>query len=178
MMKRACHIVGIELGRVLHRPSARAFTLVELVVVLVVLGVLAGIAVPRYANFQAHQRVRAAAGRVYADLALAQRQAKFSSSDQTVTFDTAADSYTLDGMPHPDFSGIDYTVRLSQPPYEVSLVSAAFGGDKQLVFNGFGEPDSGGSLVIRVGDYQETINVSEETSLIIAPIDKLEVVEE
>ena len=161
-MKRARHIVGTELGRVLHRSGARAFTLVELAVVLVVLGVLAGIAVPRYANFQAHQRVRAAVGRVYADLALAQRQAKFSSSSQTVTFDTAADSYTLDGMPHPDFSGIDYTVRLSQPPYEVKILAAAFGGDKQLVFNGFGEPDSAGSLVIQVGDYQEKPAVVEK----------------
>jgi prepilin-type N-terminal cleavage/methylation domain-containing protein len=176
-MQRARHFISLDPCKAPRSSSARAFTLVELVVVLVVLGVLAGIAVPRYANFHAHQRVRAAAGRVYADLALAQRQAKFSSSNQTVTFDTAADSYTLDGMPHPDFSGIDYTVRLSQPPYEVTIVSAAFGEDKQLVFNGFGEPDSSGSLVLQVGDYQETINVSGEASLIIEPIDKLLVVE-
>jgi len=42
-------------------------------------------------------------------------------------------------------------------------VSASFGGDATLIYDGFGKPDSGGQVVIAVGAYQKTILVDAGT---------------
>ena len=55
--------------RSFHR--SRAFTLVELVIMVLLLGIVAGTAGPKYVESLAYYRVQAAAQRVAADLRLA-----------------------------------------------------------------------------------------------------------
>ena len=136
-----------------------AFTLLEVALVLIILGILSAIAVPRYGNFVAGQRADAAARRITTDLAFAQRHARVTSQSQTVSFYPTVDVYRFMGMPDPDNSGSDYAVQLAKEPYQASIVSADFGGDADLVFDGYGALDSGGTVVIRVGNYQRTITV-------------------
>jgi prepilin-type N-terminal cleavage/methylation domain-containing protein len=120
------------------QPSPRrpGFTLVEVIFVMVLLAIVSAMAIPRYANFLAHHRAEAAANRIATDLALAQRQAKFSSTARTVTFNVAAESYTLVGIAHPDHPSQPYVVALSDEPYAAAIVSADFGGDSTVIFNG------------------------------------------
>ena len=154
------------------KPTARTgFSLAELVVVVVIIGIVSAIAAPRYANALAHHRVDAAAKRIVADLSLAQRQAKISSTSQTVEFETGVgqSAYWLLGMPHLDRSGEEYAVLLSQEPYQATIVSADFGGDKEIVFDGFGVPDSGGLVIVQVGKYQKKIAVDPETGRASVP---------
>ena len=157
--------------RILYVPLIRdasrhipGFTLVELVFVMVLMAIVAGMALPRYANFLAHRRAEAAANRIASDIALAQRQAKFASSARTVTFDLAANSYTLVGIPHPDHPSQPYVVAMSDEPYAAVIVSADFGGDSTVVFNGYGMPDTSGSVVVRVGGYARTITVAADVA--------------
>ena len=140
-----------------------AFSLIELVVVLFIVGLLAAIAVPRFAGSAVRQRVDAAARRVAADLNLARRHAYQSGSSQTVTFDVVADSYELVGMPDPDRPTVDYEVRLSDEPYQAQLLSANFSGNAKVVFDAYGVPDFGGTVVVTVGDRTRTINVDPDT---------------
>lgn len=143
--------------------TVRGFSLVEVIVVITIVATLAVIAVPRFSNSLALQHVEAAARRIIVDVALAQRQAGSSNGNQTVRFDLAAGEYTLIGMPHPDRPSLEYTVSLKKEPYGVTVVSADFGGDQRIIFDVFGIPDSGGSVVIRVGSQQRTIVVDAET---------------
>lgn len=137
----------------------RAFSLTELAVVLVITGILAGIALPRYADAVATRRLDAAARRLVVDLSLARSRAKTSSTSQTVAFDVSADKYELVGMDHPDRAGQPYRVQLSDEPYQAKIVSVQFGGDAEIVFDGFGMPDTKGTIVIQVGGYQKTVIV-------------------
>jgi type II secretory pathway pseudopilin PulG len=149
----ASWVVGRDLG----------FTLVELLLVGLIVIVLASIAVPRFTGAMAPLRVDGAAERVRNDLNLARRQARLSGTSQTVSFNVPAGSYRLVGYADIDHPASEYEVRLHDPPYEVSVISADFGGDGQVIFDGYGVPDSGGSVVIRSGSAQQTVSVDPDT---------------
>ncbi|MBI1826233.1 MAG: prepilin-type N-terminal cleavage/methylation domain-containing protein [Planctomycetes bacterium] len=137
----------------------RAFSLVEVTLVVVLMGMMAGLAAPRYSQFIANQQIEAAARRVTADLTLAQREARQSSSSRTVTFDVTSSSYLLTGIKDMNRVGRDYQVFLNQEPYRVKITSASFGGSTQVVFNGYGAPNNSGSVVISIGNLTQTITV-------------------
>lgn len=145
------------------RVARGAFTIVEALMVMVILAIFVMIAVPRYAAFTATEQVEGAARRITADLALAQRHARRTSASQMVTFTVASSKYSLVGMTHPDHPGQSFEIGIGDEPYRARIVSASFGGDATLVYDGFGKPDSGGQVVIAVGAYQKTIQVDTGT---------------
>jgi len=133
--------------------------------VVVIIGMLAAMAIPRFANSLAHRRVEAAARRIAADLALAQRRAKFTSASQKVTFDVVANSYLLVGVQHLDHPDEAYQVSLSEDPYRAAIVNVDFGATdpEEIVFDGYGVPDSGGTIVVDAGGNQKTVTVDPDT---------------
>ena len=136
-----------------------AFTLVEAVFVVAIMGILGAIALPRYAGFVAMQQTEAAARRVLGDLTLAQRQARLTSSPQSVVFTVGGGSYQLPQMKDPDRKAATYTVNLAADPYRATITSAVFGGDSTVIFDGYGTPDTPGIVTITVGKYRQTITV-------------------
>jgi prepilin-type N-terminal cleavage/methylation domain-containing protein len=141
----------------------RGFSLIELVMVVCILAIMSAVAVPRFARSRVRYRVDAAALRVAADLNLARQRAGQISASQTVSFDVAAGTYSLSGLADMDHPTTTYTVRLGDPPYEVQMTSADFGGDAQLILDGWGVPDSGGTVVLRATDCVKTITVAPGT---------------
>ena len=148
--------------RATFRPApARAFSLVELVLVIAITALVSAIAAPRYANSVARYRADSAARRVAADLALAQNQASTTGRAQSVVF--VSRSYQMPGMPHLDGKSYgDYTVDLGAEPYGVTRVAAEFGGDATVKFDIYGTPDTGGSVVVEVGDARRVILLAPE----------------
>lgn len=136
----------------------RAFSLVEMVMVVALMGVLAAVAAPRYTTFLREQRLDSAERRIRADLALAQRRARYLGAAQTMSFVPATHRYSIVGMADPDRVGTTYGVKLTDEPYGVRLLSANIGGDGDLVFDGYGAPDTVGSIVIQLGSQTRTIN--------------------
>ncbi len=136
-----------------------AFTTIELVIVVLIIGIVAAVAVSRYVDALCWHRAEAAAERVKADIGLARRKAKMSSASQSVQFDPVYDTYILPGVQDLDHAGMEYMVDLRKAPYRASIVSATFGNDSVLIFNGYGVPDSGGSVVVQSGPYQRAIRV-------------------
>ena len=137
----------------------RAFTLVEVVIVVGIIAILSAIAIPHYAGIIQRYRADAAARRIINDLAMVQSRANTTSTSQTIVFSTAASQYSVTGMADPTGSTTTYTVRLQDAPYNSRLVSANFGGDSQLSFDGYGVPNRGGTLVLRAGDVERTVAV-------------------
>lgn len=144
-------------------------TLLELVIVVAIVGIVSAIAVPRYASYLGHQRVDAAARRVVLDLSLARNRARISSTGVTVSFDAVTNRYQILGMTDPDRKIATYGVRLSGDPYGVDLVSADFGGDSEVIFTGYGNPDSGGTVVLSAHDYAVTVALDADSGLASTP---------
>lgn len=142
----------------MQRRTNRAFSLVEIAMVVALMGTLAAIAAPRYATFLREQRLDSAERKIRADLALAQRRARYLGAAQTVSFVTATNHYSIVGMADPDRVGMTYAVKLADEPYRVTLVSANVGGDNDLVFDGHGAPDTAGNIVISLGGQTRTIS--------------------
>ncbi len=127
--------------------------------VLLIIGVLSSIAIPRFANSIARHRLNATARRVIADLALARQHAISTSAAQEVAFVVAQDRYTLVGMQHLDDPAKVYGVSLSDEPYGAQIATASFGGDASVIFDMYGDADSGGSVTIQVGRYRHLIPI-------------------
>ncbi len=143
-----------------HRHRS-AFTLVDLTVYLVLTCVLAAIGMPRYAGALRNFRAAQAANRVAADLALAQWTAKSTSAaaGTTVSFDVTNSAYAIPGVPGTTGPASAYAVALSATPYNATLVSATFGGAASVTFDRYGQPSSGGNVVIAVGVVQKTVTL-------------------
>jgi prepilin-type N-terminal cleavage/methylation domain-containing protein len=143
-----------------RRPAG--FSLFELLFVIAIIAIVAAMAMPRYGRSVARYRAECAAKRVAADLALARSTAKAVSSDRIVTFNTVAGSYTLGAVRHLDHSSAPYTVTLSDPPYNATLYYADFGGAPQAAFDMYGSAKFGGKVVIRVGEFEQTVALSRD----------------
>ena len=143
-------------------PRAAGFSLFELLFVIAIIAIVAATAMPRHGRSVARYRAECAAKRVAADLALARSTAKAVSSERIVTFNTVAGSYTLGAVRHLDHSTAPYTVTLSDSPYNATLYYADFGGAPQASFDMYGAAKWSGKVVIRVGDYEQTVNLSRD----------------
>ena len=160
----------------------RAFSLLELVLVMGIVVVMTAMALPRYGAAHTRYGVDLAARRVAADLAYAQHLARQRSSVQEVAFDKDADTYTLDGIEDVDRAGVTYTVLVSAKPYGVDMVSVSFEnedahvGESRMRFDMWGKPESGdpnqsapfaplvsGSIVIGAGSETRSITITPVT---------------
>ena len=104
-----------------------------------------------------------AAKRVAADLEYASNLARTSSASQKVEFKANKDEYKFPGVPDLRDPSKDYKIELDEAPYHTSIVSAKFGGDNKVTFNGYGTADSGGTVVVTCGSYQKSVVLNAET---------------
>ncbi len=152
------------------RSHRSAFTLIELAIVVLIMAILAALAIPRFTEALKQQRLESATARISADLRLAQRVARSTGRDQTVAFDLDLDGYYIfpdvrDWKSRPDA----YQVELSQPPYGAQIVSAEFNGRSAVIFDGFGQPNTGGRVVVQISDTQQEILLDGDTAAVTVP---------
>ena len=74
---------------------SKGFTMIELIVTLVVLGILVAIAIPTYNGLMPRYRLNGATRQVATDLMKARMQAVKLSTNVNVTFNSTTDSYTI-----------------------------------------------------------------------------------
>ncbi len=141
----------------------RAFSLLELVLIIAIIAIVAAIAAPRYGNSLARYHAEVTARRVVADLGLAQAMARTTTSAVTVTFEVVNNRYELVGVVDADDPADNASLTLSDPPYYAQLDLALFGGDGVVIFDGYGMPDSGGSVDITAGGVTKTIQLDPDT---------------
>jgi prepilin-type N-terminal cleavage/methylation domain-containing protein len=123
-----------------------AFTIVELIVVMVILAIAAMLAVPMISS-AADVQVRSAANMIAADLDYAKSMAISRQQNHSVVFDPANESYEVrdaGGTPieHPTKAGSDFVVDLQADGRlsRVDIVSADFDSQTTVTFDYLGSP--------------------------------------
>ena len=134
-----------------------AFSLLEIIVVLSIVTILSAVIMPWYAGALARYRNDAAARRVVADLERVSKEAMNTSTSHALTFDVSGDNYRLVNIKRFGQKNLANIVELSGEPYYTTIVTAEFEGGDTVVFDGYGNPDKGGSVVIGFGSTQKTI---------------------
>jgi len=141
--------------RAFARPG---FSLIELVIVLALAGVIAGLAAPRFASAQAKYRAESAARQIAADVTLAANRAKAIGGPVTLTFAPGRAAYkadyTLDDAPE------SWRTDLSAEPYMAVVTGATFGAGSNLRFNGRGVPAAAGEVTVQSGRARVVVSVS------------------
>ena len=143
----------------LHRSG---LSLLDVVISVLIIGVLAASAGPRFAGTLEFYRAQSAAERIQADLGLARESARSNSSPVAVQFSPATDDYTIPAISHLDSPGLTYAVDIDAA-YDAEIVSAVLGGDSVLTFDRYGQPDSGGTVTVQSGGTQQTVTVDSDT---------------
>ncbi|QDU40153.1 Type II transport protein GspH [Maioricimonas rarisocia] len=145
------------------RCASGGFTLVDMVVTVLIIGILAAAVAPRFANTIHAYRADAAAQRLQADLGWARQHAISSSAVVIVQFSPGSSAYTISGVMHLDQGGQPYDVDLLDDPYQASVTAPTFGGDNAVQFDRFGQPDSGGTITVTSGGSSQTVTIDADT---------------
>jgi Tfp pilus assembly protein FimT len=143
--------------------------LLDVTLSVVILGVFASAAVPKFLSALDHHRAKAAAARIAADLTFARHLAMSKSQAVAVQFTAASNVYTLEGVAHPDRMSESYIVRIGESPYQSVLASVNIGDDERIQFNAYGLPESGGKITVQSGHWRETVTIDPDTGKASGP---------
>ena len=143
--------------------NIKGFTIIEVIMVIVIVGVLVGVSMPRFNSFYA-MKLNGAMKKMVSDIRYTQNLAISTHDTYSVIFDTTGNSYEVRRVSDNSFA-VDPLDRgnlsvnfNTHPRYQgIDIVSAAIGGTSTLRFTWEGVPqNSSGSNLSAEG----TINLS------------------
>ncbi|MFK7760301.1 MAG: Tfp pilus assembly protein FimT/FimU [Phycisphaerales bacterium] len=140
--------------------KSSAFSLVELVIVVAILGIITAVAVPRFADAGSGRRLTAARSAIYSDVELIKLRARATSKPHAIKFYPSENKYIV-------VEGIDINRRsivltrdLDDDPFNINLDRTNIGGDEILTINALGELSPASTL--QINDDGVTFNVELE----------------
>lgn len=142
-----------------------AFTLVELIVVLVIISAIAGLALPAYGSAVARYRLDAATYDLSGELDRAATHARTTASTVTIRFDTTNHLVEFDNVPDRRSGASTFTLDLREDPRDARLVSVDFDGFEYYSVSGYGVPSSDGLIILRNSGGARRITIDQATAM-------------
>jgi len=140
--------------RTLEPLNPSGFTLIELIVVMIIIGILAATVLPRidFGSTSSTASAAGAANMIASDIRYTQECAMATRASKTITFSSGANSYSFALTPN----NLDPTGQLPSGVTTTALT---------LTFNSLGEPTAGGgsSVTVSAGGITRTITVTQYT---------------
>ena len=123
-------------------PNSKGMTLIEVIVVMIVIGILAAIVLPKidFGGTSSRASVDGAANMIASDIRYAQEFAMANRVSKTIRFIATQSSYTF--LPT---SGLD-------PSGQLASLRVTIGTTIDFTFNSLGEPIAGGGSIVTVSD--------------------------
>jgi prepilin-type N-terminal cleavage/methylation domain-containing protein len=162
-----------------RRKTLPAFTLAEVIIVLMVIGIIAALAIPLYVS-AASTQLRTAADVIASDLEYAKSISISTGKSHSVVFDTSTESYSVkdsDGqvIAHPVHIGAGYIVSFANDNRlsKVDIVSTNFGAAGTIRFDNVGTPFDGsgaslsnGLIQLRAEGYMLRVKIQSVTGYV------------
>jgi Tfp pilus assembly protein FimT len=150
----------------LKRNVSKGISIIEITISMLIFGIFAAIAIPKYADSQLRYRTEVTANRIAQDLSLAQSRARLTNANCSLSISIASDSYTVSGLKSLDKPSENYVVSLGQAPFQCDVQFLATEASPTaslsnlaIQFNRFGMPDQGGIITVGCGGYSKTITL-------------------
>ena len=140
----------------------RAYTLVELVLVVAIIAVFGAMAMPRLGSAANSNRAKVAANKIAADLKMMRLTARASSANTSTEFDVSNSRYTLTGMART--GSVDPVISLAGFPYNCTFRFAGSSATAAIVtYAPTGLPNAGLTIVVACGSATKTVVVDATT---------------
>lgn len=140
--------------------SFTGFSLVEVVLVIAIIGVVAAIAAPRYAQAAARYRVDAAARRTIAEFERVRRLALAGSCSYSLTLAPATDVIVTNAVTGPN-AGSSASVSIGEAPFGAAFVATTIiGGGSVFTIDGYGSVVNSGTVVIYSAGLATTLTIN------------------
>ena len=166
---------------VYYRSESSGFTLIEVVIVVMILGIVATVAVPGMNDVFTDEKINAAADSVVTAVYYARNMSITTGVNHRVTFDTEQDLFTVEkytGGAPPDETFATIENPLTKRDYDVAFDTtthvdgvdvylASFGSDAYVRFDNMGAPHNTGGVYLEYGGRRRKIGVS-VTSCVVA----------
>ena len=157
----------------------RGFTLIEVILVVLIIGIAAGMVVPMMSSAGSMQ-IRAAVNMIAADLEYAKSMAISRGQPYSVVFDKTTEKYQVvdqnnNVIPHPVKKGFNYVVDFRNDGRldRVDISDASFDGTNKVTFDYLGSPYNGspsplnsGVVTLQSGGITRTVSVEPVTGFI------------
>ncbi len=140
-----------------HANHDRAFSMIELVMVMVIIGIVTAIAIPRFADAATGRRITAMKNTLENDIDMMKIRARATSKPHLIKFYLDKDFYIIFEGTTMERESIVLLRDLTADPYTVDLIKTNLGTDAYASVTAYGDVSPGFSVAVEHNDIQVTV---------------------
>ncbi len=152
---------------------ARGFSLVELVLVVAIIGIIAAIALPKFAHADAGRKLMAAKRVLLSDIEMTALRARAKSKVHVIKFYPDENRYIIVEGTVLKRQAVILSRDFDEDPYAMGISRTTLGADQTVVFSVYGDLSPGFMVGLTDGEVEITVSIGGLSTLSIAVTDSI-----